>query len=138
MAEPEQPSPQSRPVPGPALVALSNAMVALHREQFGRGPAAARAFLVERMAICVLHDPYTRVERTLIEAGKGEHVRATRLAHQRALADRYKAEAEAALGRAALAHLSAVEIGPDLAIEVFLLGEGLGALEARAEAEDVG
>ena len=138
MVEKEQPSPAPRSALGPVLVALSNAMVALHRDQFGRGPAAARAFLVEGMAVCLLHDPYTRVEQTLIAAGRGEHVREARLAHQRALTDRYRAAAEAALGREALAHLSAVEIDPDLAVEIFLVGERRGDLEAGPEAEDVG
>lgn len=33
------------PKGGHALVDLSNAMVALHREYFGRGPGAAKSFV---------------------------------------------------------------------------------------------
>jgi uncharacterized protein YbcI len=48
---------------GQALVELSNAMVALHREYFGRGPGAAKSFVNDEMVVCVLSDIYTAVER---------------------------------------------------------------------------
>jgi len=68
-------------------------MVALHREHFGRGPAAARTFIADGMAICVLTDIYTRVERTLIDAGRLDHVRQTRLLHQQTLEAKYRESA---------------------------------------------
>jgi len=98
-------------------------MVALHRENFGRGPAAARSFITDEMAICVLTDVYTRVERTLIDAGRLEHVRETRQLHQRSQEAKYSEVAEAVLGRHVTAFISAVNSAPDIAIEIFLLGE---------------
>ena len=42
---------------GSALQAVSNAMVRLHKEQFGRGPTKSRAFLAGPDALtCVLED----------------------------------------------------------------------------------
>ncbi|HVY78736.1 MAG TPA: Na-translocating system protein MpsC family protein [Solirubrobacterales bacterium] len=107
---------------GQRLVELSNAMVALHRKHFGRGPGAAKSFVSEEMVICLLTDIYTAVERTLIDAGQGEHVRRTRALHQEALADEYKASVEGILDRPVEAFLSVVHVGPDVAIEIFLLG----------------
>ena len=107
---------------GKALVELSNAMVALHRENFGRGPGAARSFLAGEMVVCALSDIYTAAERTLIDAGEAEHVRRTRTLHQEALEGEYKASVERVLGRSVLAFLSAVHVDPDMAVEVFLLG----------------
>jgi uncharacterized protein YbcI len=107
------------------LVEFSNAMVALHREHFGRGPAAARAFVAEGFAICVLSDVYTRVEQTLIGAGRLDHVRETRMLHQQTLEEEYKRAAEAVLGRRVIAFMSTTHAEPDAAIEVFLLGEPL-------------
>jgi len=107
------------------LVALSNAMVAQHREHFGRGPAAARAFTADGLAVCVLTDVYTRVEQTLIEAGRLDHVRATRLLHHQTMEKEYMAAAEVALGRRVIALMSAMHAEPDVAVEVFLLGEPL-------------
>jgi uncharacterized protein YbcI len=108
---------------GGQLVELSNAMVALHREHFGRGPGAAKSFVTDEMAICVLSDIYTAVERTLIRAGQSEHVRRTRALHQEALQDEYKASVERIMDRPVAAFLSVVHVDPDVAIEVFLLGD---------------
>jgi uncharacterized protein YbcI len=107
---------------GQALVEISNAMVALHREYFGRGPGAAKSFVNDEMVICILSDIYTPVERTLIRAGQAEHVRRTRGLHQEALEDEYKESVEKIMGRPVEAFLSVVPGDPDVAIEVFLLG----------------
>jgi uncharacterized protein YbcI len=108
---------------GPALVELSNAMVALHREHFGRGPGAARSFINDETVVCVLSDIYTAVERTLIGAGQAEHVRRTRTLHQEALEDEYKAGVEAIMQRPVEAFLSVVHVDPDVAVEIFMLGD---------------
>jgi uncharacterized protein YbcI len=94
---------------GQALAELSNAMVALHREHFGE------------MAVCILTDIYTPVERTLIAAGQAPHVRRTRRLHQEALEEEYKARVEQILDRRVAAFLSVVHVDPDVGIEVFLL-----------------
>jgi uncharacterized protein YbcI len=107
---------------GNALVELSNAMVALHREYFGRGPGAAKSFVVDEMVVCVLSDIYTAVERTLIRAGQEEHMRRTRSLHQEALESEYKSTVEGIMGRPVDAFLNVVHVDPDVAIEVFLLG----------------
>lgn len=112
------------PKGGNSLVELSNAMVALHREYFGRGPGAAKSFITEGMVICVLSDIYTAVERTLIRTGQAEHVRRTRGLHQEALEHEYKSSVEKILARPVDAFLSVVHVDPDVAVEVFLLGDG--------------
>jgi uncharacterized protein YbcI len=108
---------------GQPLVELSNAMVALHRKYFGRGPGAAKSFVSDELVVCVLSDVYTTVERTLIGAGHAEHVRRTRRLHQEVLEDQYKASVEEIVGRPVAAFLSVVHVDPDVAIEVFLLGD---------------
>ena len=120
---------REHPRAGSPLVELSNAMVALHREHFGRGPAAARAFVVEGMAICVMSDVYGRVERTLIEAGHLDQVRQTRLLHHEIQKETYAAAAEAALGRKVIAAMGAVSCDPDVAVELFLLGGRIAVTE---------
>jgi len=109
---------------GRELVELSNAMVALHRENFGRGPGAAKSFRDGEMVACVLSDIYTPAERTLIGAGQAEHVRRTRALHHEALEGEYRASAERILARPVTTFLSAVHVDPDLAVEIFLLGAG--------------
>jgi uncharacterized protein YbcI len=117
----------------PPLVEFSNTMVALHREHFGRGPAAARAFIADGFAVCVLTDVYTKVEQTLIEAGRLDHVRDTRLLHQESLEEEYKSAAEAVLGRRVIAFLSATHAEPDVEIEVCLLGDPIDSAAENGE-----
>jgi uncharacterized protein YbcI len=109
-----------QPVGGQLLTELSNAMVALHREHHGRGAGAARSFIFDDMAVCILSDVYTPVEKTLVRAGKTEHVRSTRLLHQLALEKEYTEPVERLTGRTVRAFMSTVHFDPDLAVEMFL------------------
>lgn len=111
---------------GELLSELSNAMVALHREYFGRGPGAAKSLVADDLVVCVLTDIYTSVERTLIRSGQAEHVRKTRALHQEALEAEYRSRVEAIVQRPVAAFLSVVHVDPDLAVEVFLLGQRPG------------
>lgn len=108
---------------GAVLAELSNAMVALHREHFGRGPGAAKSFASDDAVVCTLTDVYTQVEKTLIEAGQVDHVRQTRSLQQRAHGAEYKERVAAIVGRPVEAFLSVVHVEPDLAVQIFVLGE---------------
>jgi len=108
---------------GQALADLSNAMVAMHREYFGRGPGAAKSHFADDMVVCVLTDVYTQVEKTLIAAGQADHVRQTRALQQEALEGEYRSRVEQILARPVEAFLSVVHVDPDVAIEIFLLGD---------------
>ena len=66
--------------PGNALQAVSNAMVKLHKEQFGRGPTNARSYFAgPDTLVCTLEDSLLPAERTMVEMGE-DHARA-RIAH---------------------------------------------------------
>jgi uncharacterized protein YbcI len=105
----------------PALTEISNTAVALHREHFGRGPGAAKTHVSDNLVVCVLTDVFTPVERTLIDAGQEDRVRETRAVHRAATDAIYKARMEAVLGRQVEAHLSSVNVDPDVAVDVFVL-----------------
>ena len=109
------------PTGGRLLTEISNAMVALHREHFGRGPGAAKSHISDDMLVCDLTDIYTQVEKTLIRAGKVDHVRRTRTLHQQALEGEYIEPVERITGRKVEAFLSVVHFDPDVAVEIFLL-----------------
>jgi uncharacterized protein YbcI len=109
----------------PTLTEISNTAVALHREHFGRGPGAAKTHISDNLVVCVLTDVFTPVERTLIEAGQEDRVRETRAAHRAATDAIYKARMEAVLGRRVEAHLSSVNVDPDVAVDVFVLAAPL-------------
>lgn len=109
---------------GQVLAELSNAIVALHREHFGRGPGAARSFASDGMVVCVLTDIYSPVEKTLIRAGEADHVKQARGLHAEALEDVYKDRVAEVMGRPVEVFLSAASVDPDLVVEMFLLCKG--------------
>ena len=106
---------------GQRALAISNAIVRLHREFYGRGATSARTIIQRDYAVCFLNDIYTPGERTLIEAGDHEQVLQTRFAFQRAMREKFSAAVEEVMGRKVVAFLSQVHFDPDLAAEIFVL-----------------
>ena len=53
-----------------ALASISEALVTLHREFYGKGPTKAKTFLVNDTVLCLLKGGFTVVEKTLIDNGR--------------------------------------------------------------------
>ena len=67
---------------GRMLTSISNGILALHREHYGRGADRARTIAHGDYLVTFLHDIFTPGERTLVEAGKFAQVRDMRTAWQ--------------------------------------------------------
>ena len=106
---------------GKLASSISNAVVGIHRQYFGRGASRTRTVMGADYVITFLEDIYTPVERTLIEAGRFHAVQETRLAFQDTMRDRFVAEVEQLVGRKVVGFLSQVHVDPDLAVETFIL-----------------
>jgi uncharacterized protein YbcI len=103
-----------------ALQAVSNALVALHKEQFGRGPTRARSHFAGPDALmCVLEDALLPAERRLVELGDAVQVGATRLAYQHATAEDFIATVERILDRKVRAFASSIDPGAAVVFETF-------------------
>src|SRR5215203_4188790 len=71
--------------PGGILASVSNALVTLHKEQFGRGPTRARAhFAGDDMLVCSLEGVLLPAERMMVQMGDQQRVRESRAALQAA------------------------------------------------------
>ncbi len=103
------------------LAAVSNGIVQLLRETYGRGPTKAKTYLNDNVVLVVLEDILTTVERTLLDDGKESLVREVRLTYQAAESNRFKGVVEDALGRKVLTYHSQVTFSPDMAFEIFVL-----------------
>src|SRR3712207_6454494 len=67
---------------GTLRMALSNAMVGLKKQYYGKGPSRARSYLMDEYVLVVMEGGLTRSEETLLAAGKADLVRDYRLAFQ--------------------------------------------------------
>lgn len=88
MADPRIDTQQHEQPGGWLLQDVSNAMVALHQEQFGRGPAKAQSHLAGADAlVCVMEDALLPAERKMVDMGEQQRVRESRMFFQVATAD---------------------------------------------------
>lgn len=104
------------------FAALSNALVAVHKEQFGRGPTKARSgYVGDEMIVSVLHNVLMPAELALVEMGEANRVREARLFHHVATEGLWMQAVKEALGRTVLSCMSAVDPTKDVLSVVFLL-----------------
>ena len=109
------------PQPGGSLLQdVSNAMVALHKEQFGRGPTHAQSHFAGADALlCVLQDALLPAERTMVEMGEQQRVRESRMFLQVATAEQFIAAVETLTGRTVHAFASASDPDRGVVMECF-------------------
>jgi uncharacterized protein YbcI len=104
------------------MLQISNALVRLYKEAFGRGPTKARAsFAGPDTVIVVLEDSMTVAERNLAALDEHARLRDARLFFQYALERELRAVVERALGRRTVAFISGIDTREDVAVEVFTL-----------------
>jgi uncharacterized protein YbcI len=108
---------------GERLAAVSNAIVAIFSECYGRGPTRAKTYSFDNYLFTVLEDLLTTVERTLVDNGEEDLVRTVRLTFQEAIADRLTSEVARIVGRDVVAYHSQVTFHPPMGIEMFVLAE---------------
>ena len=106
---------------GKIQVAITNAIVSLHREHYGRGATRGRTFIQGDHVVCFLEDIYTKAERTLIDAGRTHEVIQARNAFQDAMEAAFRKAVEDLTGRRVVGFLSQVGTDPDIGIEAFWL-----------------
>lgn len=104
------------------LVAVTEAMVALHERYHHRAPVTAKTLLLGGdLLACVLGGVYTDIEKTMIELQHTTIVQETRSTFQVAMQHKFIAAVEGLSGRDVLAFISSHHVGPDIEIELFVL-----------------
>jgi uncharacterized protein YbcI len=106
---------------GDVLTAISDGMVALLKEFYGRGPTRAKSYYEDDLVVCVLRGGFSRVEQTLLEGGRGTAVIQQRMEFQEVMRQRFAEVIEAATGRRVIGFMSGNQQHPDLMCEVFIL-----------------
>jgi uncharacterized protein YbcI len=104
------------------LLAVTDAMVALHERYHHRTPVSAKTqMLGDDLLACVLGGVYTDVEQTMIELQHSTIVQETRSCFQTAMQQKFIDKVQRLSGRGVLAFISNSHVGPDIEIELFLL-----------------
>jgi len=102
-------------------IAISNAVLRIHKDGYGKGAVRARTYFLQDAILVELEEPFTRVEQTLIAAGREDQIRETRQIFQQAHRAEFIRAVEDSTGREVRAFLSQVHFSPELAVELFLL-----------------
>ena len=106
---------------GEIAAEISNGIVKLFSEYYGRGPVKAKTYLMDNYSFTVLENTLTTAEATLVQAGQHEMVRDFRLAFQKEMAGRFKGVVELATKQRVLTYQSQLTFDPDHCIEFFVL-----------------
>jgi uncharacterized protein YbcI len=115
-------APQQPETHGDVLTAISDGMVALLKEFYGRGPTRTKSYYQDDLVVCVLRGGFSRVEQTLLDGGRGEAVIQQRMEFQEVMRDRFAAVIQDATGRPVIGFMSGNQQHPDMMCEVFILG----------------
>jgi uncharacterized protein YbcI len=108
------------PSQGNALQSVSNAMVKLHKEQFGRGPTNARSYFAgPDTLVCTLEDSLLPAERMMVKMGEDNRVREARMFLQVASQEQFVEAVEEIVSRKVRAFSSATDPGAGVVFEVF-------------------
>ena len=103
------------------LMDVSNAMVQLFKEQFGRGPTKARSnWAGHDTLVCVLRESFTPAEKNMVALGEHQRLRDVRLFFQAATEERFREVVGGIVGRPVESFMSAIDTHTDTAIEVFI------------------
>ena len=111
---------------GEQRTAISNAIVAFHQEQFGRGPERTRTVIAGDIVTCVLEGILTSTEHSLMSGGEWDAVSDTRRRLQKVGKERFVTIVEQIMGRRVKEFISGID--PEnggTAVEVFLLEPAL-------------
>lgn len=105
------------------LADISNEMVRLYKDQFGRGPTKVRTrWAGPDTLVCILEDTLAPAEKNLVKLGEHQRLRDMRTFFQYASVEEFCEPVERLTGRKVRAFISGIDTEADgLATELFVL-----------------
>jgi uncharacterized protein YbcI len=122
-ADEQQQQPTAEEARTSTLMEVSNAMVRLYKETFGRGPMLARTYWAGPDAlVALLEDTLTPVERNMVRMGEHQRLRDTRMFFQYATVRQFCEPVEQITGRTVRSFVSGIDTEVEgFSIETFVL-----------------
>lgn len=108
-------------MPGEILAAISNEMVRLKAQHYGKGAVEAKTYDCDDFLFCVMKGVATKAEQVLIAAGERDTVRDFRLKFQEQMREEFVGTVERLTSRKVLTYESQILFDPDTVVEIFLL-----------------
>lgn len=112
---------------GEVLTEISDGIVGLLKEHYGKGPTHAKTYYQEDLVVCLMRGGFTAAERALIEAGRTDAVIGQRMELQQVLRQRFAQVIEHATGRSVIGFMSANQADPPMTSELFVLAPQEGS-----------
>jgi uncharacterized protein YbcI len=106
---------------GSVRAALANAMVGMKKQFYGRGPTAAKAWILDDYVFVALEGGLTRNEETMLADGKEDLVRMYRLSFQETMTDVLTSAVAEITGRRVVTYHSQIVFNPTRTFEMFVL-----------------
>jgi uncharacterized protein YbcI len=106
---------------GSTRTALANAMVGMKKQFYGRGPTAAKAWILDDYVFVAMEGGLTRNEETLLADGKDDLVRSYRLSFQETVGPKVMTAVAELVGRNVLTYHSQIVFHPPRTFEIFVL-----------------
>jgi uncharacterized protein YbcI len=104
---------------------ISSAVVHLFSKHTGRGPTKARTTLDADLVVVLLQDNMTKGEKSLVRAGKAAEVLQIRRTFQETMRPELVEAVETRTKRNVVSFMSANDVDPDAAAEIFLLDHSI-------------
>ena len=121
---------------GSLLAAISDAMVHAMKQYYGKGPTAAKSYMIDSYLLVAMEGGLTVIEETLLRAGKHDLVREVRQTFQNEMASEFIGQIEDLTGRKVLTYQSQLTFDPHTQFEIFIFDRKHdGDDEVRATAE---
>lgn len=102
------------------LLQISNAMVRMQKEFFGKGPTKAKSYIFDDLLLVVMREGLTTAEKTMLEFGHPNQVRQFRQLFQDEMTERLTRMVENLTGRKVVNYQSQVLFAPDMTLEIFV------------------
>ncbi len=132
-------SDRSETQPDPArgyelLSRISSEMVRLQKEFYGRGPESAKSYMLDDLLVTVMRGGMTTAERTMLDLGRSDAVRAFRQEWQNEMGEKLVSRVEALTGRRVATYQSQVMFDPDTIVELFVFEDAAPDVAVHATA----
>src|SRR3954462_7629082 len=106
-------------IDGAVRSAVSQAVVRIHAEHYGKGATQAKTYAWDNVIVTVLADVLTTAERTLVGVARGDTVRDVRTVFQHTMAETFRAAGGAPGGGRVGSFLPRVDRAPGWGVEFF-------------------